>query len=167
MSASIIGMPSFDEERLFDFVFKDVNPSCIYVETYGQTSYDNYMCTICVKNDCGVPDRLEVYNSISLCNDRIIVDRRALGKFHRQFCQAKRNEHDSWRIFLDDFDDQVKVKRLFGSKIAEMIDATIAHRKDQWFEIWQHPFSNDKPLFRCVSIYQLQIDMDLWNGHNN
>ena len=167
MSASIIGMPSFDEERLFDFVFKDVNPSCIYVETYGQTSYDNYMCTICVKNDCGVPDRLEVYNSISLCNDRIIVDRRALGKFHRQFCQAKRNEHDSWRIFLDEFDDQVKVKRLFGSKIAEMIDATIAHRKDQWFEIWQHPFVSDKPLFRCVSKYQLQIDMDLWNGHNN
>ena len=167
MSASIIGMPSFDEERLFDFVFKDVNPSCIYVETYGQTSYDNYMCTICVKNDCGVPDRLEVYNSISLCNDRIIVDRRALGKFHRQFCQAKRNKHDGWRIFLDEFDDQVKVKRLFGAKIAEMIDATIVHGKDKWFEIWQHSFANDKPLFRCTSIYQLQIDMDLWNGHNN
>ena len=167
MSIDTIRMPSFDEERLFDFVFKDVKPSCIYVETYGQTSYDNYMCTICVKNDCGVPDRLEVYNSISLCNDRIIVDRRALGKFHRQFCQAKRNEHDSWRIFLDDFDDQVKVKRLFGSKIAEMIDATIVHGKDKWFEIWQHSFANDKPLFRCVSICQLQIDMDLWNGHNN
>lgn len=29
MSASIIEMPSFDEERLFGFVFKDVKPSCI------------------------------------------------------------------------------------------------------------------------------------------
>ena len=167
MSADTTRMPSFDEERLFDFVFKDVKPSCIYVEIDGQTSYDSNLCPIFVKNGCGVPDRLEVYSSISLCNHHIIVDRRALGKFHRQSCQAKRNEHDSWRIFLDEFDDQVKVKRLFGAKIAEMIDATIAHGKDQWFEIWQHPFVSGKPLFRCTSICQLQIDMDLWNGHNN
>ena len=167
MSAGIIRMPSFDEERLFDFVFKDVKPSCIYVEAYDQTSYDNHMCTVCIKNDCGAPDWLQVYSSISLWNAWIIVDRRVLGKFHRQSCQTKRNTHDSWRIFLDEFDDQVKVKRLFGAKIAEMIDATIAHGKDQWFEIWQHPFVSGKPLFRCVSICQLQIDMDLWNGHNN
>ena len=167
MSAGIIRMPSFDEERLFDFVFKDVKPSCIYVETYDQIGNANYICSICIKNDCGVPDRLEVYSSISIHNGCIIVDRRALGKFNKQSCQTKRNTHDSWRIFLDEFDDQVKVKRIFGVKIAEMIDATIVHGKDQWFEIWQHPFTNNKPLFRCTSIYQLQIDMDLWNGHNN
>ena len=169
MSASIIGMPSFDEERLFDFVFKDVKPSCIYVEAYGQTSYDKHMCTIRVKNNCGAPDWLQVYSSIYLWNYCIIVDRRALGKFNRQFCQMKRNKNnrDRWQIFLDEFDDQVKVKRLFGAKIAELINATIAHGKDHWFEICQHPFANDKPLFRCVSICQLQIDMDLWNGHIN
>ena len=167
MSAGIIRMPSFDEERLFDFVFKDVKPSCIYVEAYDQTSYDNHMCTLCVKNDCGVPDWIQVYSSISLWNTCIIVDRYALGKFHKQSCQTKRNKHDGWRIFLDEFDDQVKVKRLFGAKIAEMINITMAHEKDKWFEIWQHSFANDKPLFRCVSIYQLQIDMDLWNGHND
>ena len=166
MSAGIIRMPLFDEERLFDFIFKDVKPSCIYVEAYDQTSYDNHMCTVCIKNDRGVPDRLEVYSSISIDNGCIIVDRRALGKFNKQSCQTKRNTHDSWRIFLDEFDDQVKVKRIFGVKIAEMIDATIGHGKDQWFEIWQHPFANNKPLFRCTSIYQLQIDMDLWNGHS-
>ena len=167
MSARIIRMPSFDEERLFDFVFKDVKPSCIYVETYDQIGNANYICSICIKNDYGVPDRLEVYSSISIDNGCIIVDRRALGKFNKQSCQTKRNTHDSWRIFLDEFDDQVKVKRIFGVKIAEMIDATIGHGKDQWFEIWQHPFTNNKPLFRCTSIYQLQIDMDLWNGHND
>lgn len=167
MSNDIIRMPSFDEERLFDFVFKDVKPSCIYVETYDQIGNANYICSICIKNDCGVPDRLEVYSSISIDNGCIIVDRRALGKFNKQSCQTKRNTHDSWRIFLDEFDDQVKVKRIFGVKIAEMIDATIGHGKDQWFEIWQHSFANDKPLFRCTSICQLQIDMDLWNGYNN
>ena len=167
MSAGIIRMPLFDEERLFDFVFKDVKPSCIYVETYDQIGNANYICSICIKNDCGVPDRLEVYSSISIDNGCIIVDRRALGKFNKQSCQTKRNTHDSWRIFLDEFDDQVKVKRIFGVKIAEMIDATIGHGKDQWFEIWQHPFVSGKPLFRCVSICQLQIDMDLWNGHND
>ena len=167
MSAGIIRMPSFDEERLFDFVFKDVKPSCIYVEEYGQTSYDNHMCTVRVKNNYGAPDWIQVYSPISLWNDCIIVDRRALGKFNRQFCQMKRNKFGRWQIFLDEFDDQVKVKRLFGAKIAEMIDVTMAHEKDKWFEIWQHPFANDKPLFRCVSICQLLIDMDLWNGHNN
>ena len=166
MSAGIIRMPSFDEERLFDFVFKDVKPSCISVAAYDDTSYDNHMCTVCIKNDCGAPDWLQVYSSISLWNAWIIVDRRVLGKFNKQSCQTKRNTHDSWRIFLDEFDDQVKVKRIFGVKIAEMIDARIGHGKDQWFEIWQHPFANNKPLFRCTSIYQLQIDMDLWNGHS-
>ena len=167
MSAGIIRMPSFDEERLFDFVFKDVKPSFIYVEAYGQTSYDNHMCTVRVKNNCGAPDWIQVYSPISLWNDCIIVDRRALGKFNRQFCQMKRNKWGRWQIFLDEFDDQVKVKRLFGAKIAEMIDVTMAHDKDNWFEIWQHPFANDKPLFRCVSICQLLIGMDLWNGHND
>ena len=167
MRAGIIRMPSFDEERLFDFVFKDIKPSCIYVESYGQTNCDNHMCTVRVKNNYGVPDWIQVYSPISLWNDCIIVDRRALGKFNRQFCQMKRNKWGRWQIFLDEFDDQAKVKRLFGAKIAEMIDATIAHEKDKWFEVWQHPFANDKPLLRCVSISQLLIDMDLWNGHND
>ena len=167
MSAGIIRMPSLDEERFFDFVFKDVKRSCIYVEAYDQTSYDNHMCTVCIKSDCGAPDWLQVYSPISLWNDCIIVDRRALGKFNRQFCQMKRNKFGRWQIFLDEFDNQVKVKRLFGAKIAEMIDVTMSYKKENWFEIWQHPFANDKPLFRCVSICQLQIDMDLWNGHNN
>ena len=100
MSAGIIRMPLFDEERLFDFIFKDVKPSCIYVETYDQIGNANYICSICIKNDCGVPDRLEVYSSISIDNGCIIVDRRALGKFNKQSCQTKRTRMTVGGFFL-------------------------------------------------------------------
>ena len=45
------------EERLFDYVFKDVPMSQIYVKKWN----DNEFCDVCIFNSIGVPDDLNLF----------------------------------------------------------------------------------------------------------
>ena len=77
------------------------------------------------------------------------------------------NERLYQSIFLKDFynyciDD---IKHIIGSTVLKLVEQHIVNGKARWLEIWQHQFACDKPLFRCTSLEQLLVEMDLHGGN--
>lgn len=155
--------PSF-EERLFDFVFKDVPMNRIYVRKWctPHRTFDNSQCDVCIENGLGVPNDLYVYCSILNENSYIKVPWSRSWKFKASTRQGFHRD-----VFLKDFyghciDD---VKHSIGNAVLDLIKMYTMKEKAKWLEIRQHLFASDKPLFRCTSLEQLLIEMDLHGGN--
>ena len=159
------------EERLFDYVFKDVPMSQIYVKKWN----DNEFCDVCIFNSIGVPDDLNLFaqdvDNGFLTGDSIVGLKFDKSWKYDSFNPQKLCKHNQQElckcIWLNSFYDVAKVKKAIGNRIFELIELNLKVNGSKWIEIWQHSFARDKPLFRCMTIDQLRIDMDLWNGHNN
>lgn len=167
------------EERLFDFVFKDVPIDSIYIREWHVHSIntanlgtvnlgvvDTKMCDVCIDNHLGVSHDLIVYYSTDAMsftgNAYLTVPWSQTWKFKRST-----NESLYQSVFLKDFynyciDD---IKRSIGSTVLKLVEQHIVNGKARLLEIWQHQFANDKPLFRCTSLEQLLVEMDLHGGN--
>lgn len=154
------------EERLFDFVFKDVLIDSIYLREWHMRSIDTKICDVCIDNNLGVSHDLTVYYSIDAMsytgNAYLTVPWSQTWKF-----KQSTNESLYQSVFLKDFynyciDD---IKRSIGSTVLKLVEQHIVNGKAHLLDIWQHRFVRDKPLFRCTSLEQLLVEMDLHGGN--
>ena len=164
------------EERLFDFVFKDVPIDSIYVREwhtrsinaaiFGAIDIDTKICDVCIDNTLGVSHDLTVHYSTDTMsfsgNADLTVPWSQAWKFKRS------TDEGFYRsIFLKDFYNYciADIKRSIGRNVLKLVEQHIVNGKARWLEIWQHRFACDKPLFRCTSLEQLLVEMDLHGGN--
>ena len=156
------------EERLFDFVFKDVPMNRIYIQEWedlprsSRDSGQNELCDVCIENGLRVPNYLAVYSSTSYTeNNYLSIPHSRLWKFRASIHTEFHRD-----IFLTDFykHSVASIKQSIGSSILQLVERYIVVKRAKWLEIWQHQVVSDKPLFRCTSLEQLLIEMDLHGG---
>ena len=160
------------EEKIFDYVFKDVMLSQIYFKRWNSF---NDICTLCVANRIGVPDDLMLYvshtNGIVDCEAaRIDISFASMLSLDASISSMHANYmfgHLYSTYWLDNFSNASLIKNLVGSIILKLVNKCFVECKANVIELWQHRFAAKKPLFRCTLIEELLIEAELHSKDND